>query len=382
MSSDPRSGAELIGRSLNGYQIERKLGSGATGIVYRAQHPKQKVPVALKVLNENLGSISSLRRRFEREARVLSKLDHPNIVYITDFGVVENYTFIAMELLEGVTLEHVLEEAPIDFERALRVTREILAGLAFAHDMQVVHRDLKPANVFLCPVPDQDEKVKLLDFGLAKMLSVDELSHEGTLTRKGRIVGTPAYMAPEQITGVSLDVRADVYSLGVLLFEMLADRRPFTSERRSELLRAHLLEPVPALASVRKGLVVDPALENVVRTALQKDPNDRYKDARAMLAAMEALPTGSVRIERKVRDNRTRTGATSEIISSSERRAVTDSASTSPPPKAKKIVPMPVERTELGDSRPPRGEPSTAMLYAISLALFATAGALWLVFGR
>ncbi|MDQ3037058.1 MAG: serine/threonine protein kinase [Myxococcota bacterium] len=420
-------GADLIGRSLSGYMVASRLGSGATGVVFRATHPDQDRPVALKVLHDNLGSISSLKRRFEREARVLAKLDHPNVVYITDFGVVEGHTYIAMELLEGQTLEQLLEEAPIAPERALSITKQILAGLAFAHGRQVVHRDLKPANVFLCKTEDGADRVKLLDFGLAKMLSVDDLSQDGTLTRKGRIVGTPAYMAPEQITGVSLDVRADVYALGILLYELLADRRPFLSERRSELLRAHLLEPVPPLSEARKSLVVHPDLERMVQKALAKDPAHRYADASEMALALEALPPGAARVEKAQHApvGRTRTGATSELISAHERRAASEAAGlpledpsihaktqtasapsgmiaapalASPPRRSPGAEPeyetthqtAAEIRRELS-SRPPSlaaprprsaSGPSTAMLYATALALFALAAVLWLALGR
>jgi serine/threonine protein kinase len=398
-------GADLIGRALGGYQIEARLGSGATGIVFRASHASQERPIALKVLHDNLGSISSLKRRFEREARVLARLDHPNVVYITDFGVVQGHTFIAMELLEGQTLEQLLEEAPIDCDRALRITEDVLAGLAFAHERHVVHRDLKPANVFLIPGgPDGTDQVKLLDFGLAKMLSTDDLSEEGTLTRRGRIVGTPAYMAPEQITGVSLDVRADVYALGILLFEMLADRRPFLSERRSELLRAHLLEPVPALAEARRGLVVHPDLEAIVQKALAKDPANRFADASEMLRAVQALPKSPAKIVTEPREvERQRTGATSEVISSSERRAATadagvrlDSSPSRPPssPSARAREDETARQTaakirrEISSRTPSSARlkaargPSTPMLYATALALFALAAVLWLTLGR
>lgn len=321
-------GDELIGRSLGGYRVLSRIGSGATGVVFRAQHPEQSRQVALKVLHDNLGTISSLKRRFEREARVLAKLDHPNVVYIVDYGFIEGHTFIAMELLEGETLEQILEEAPIALHRVIPITKQVLAGLGFAHVRQVVHRDLKPANVFLCRTDGEaPQHVKLLDFGLAKMLSADDVSGDGTLTRRGRIVGTPAYMAPEQITGVSLDVRADIYALGILLYEMIADRRPFLSERRSELLRAHLLEPVPPLIEARKDLVVHPQLEAIVLKALAKDPANRFADAAEMLAAFDQLPADPVRLDVPKRiDDRARLGATSEIISSSERRALSESA--------------------------------------------------------
>ena len=394
-------GDDLIGRTLEGYKVEYRLGAGATGVVFRARHSGQMAPVALKVLHDTLGTITSLKRRFEREARVLSKLEHPNIVHITDFGVIENLTFIAMELLEGLTLEDVLDEAPVDPERALDITAEILEGLSYAHDMHVVHRDLKPANVFLClggrdgdPAKDS---VKLLDFGLAKILSDDEVAEDGTLTRRGRIVGTPAYMAPEQITGVSLDVRADVYALGVLLYELLADRRPFLSERRSELLRAHLLEPPPPLTVAREGLVVHPELEGLVMKALAKDPAERFANGRAMLHALRGLPPKAALFGADTTPAvvRTRAGATSEVISESERRrasaeipamplpvvAVPVAAPLAPPSAPASVRPAhapPLPAPPIADAR---GLP-TAVLYGIAATLFAAAAAIWWTIGQ
>ncbi|MFO0681398.1 MAG: serine/threonine-protein kinase [Sandaracinus sp.] len=423
-------GDDLIGRTLEGYKIEYRLGAGATGVVFRARHENQMAPIALKVLHDTLGTITSLKRRFEREARVLSKLEHPNIVHITDFGVVEGLTFIAMELLEGLTLEEVLDEAPVVPERALDIAAEVLEGLAYAHEQQVVHRDLKPANVFLCHGgrdgdPTKDS-VKLLDFGLAKMLSDDDVAEDGTLTRRGRIVGTPAYMAPEQITGVSLDQRADVYAMGILLYELLADRRPFLSERRSELLRAHLLEPPPPLSVAREGLSVHPELEGLVMKALAKDPAARFANGREMLAAVRALPPRCARFGADVTPTtRSRSGATSEVIDSEERRKVSAEvsqqmappsmpppavvptpapAAAKPAPSAKPVVtpaapalpgrhagPAP-ERPPSAPFRhprpvappPPPPAPAipTAALYGIAITLFVTAAALWWSFGQ
>lgn len=363
-------GDELLGSTLGAYRIEGSIGSGATGVVYRAIDAASSRRVALKVLHDNLGSISGLERRFSREARVLSKLSHPNIVEVLGFGVERGRTFIAMELLEGETLEESLGRAPIDPARALAYYDPILGALAEAHEHEVVHRDLKPANVFVTKGGSGGEAaVKILDFGLAKMLSIEELSQEGTLTRKGRIVGTPAYMAPEQITGVFIDVRADVYALGVMLYELLADRRPFLYERRSELLRAHLLEPVPALTSARPGLWVHPALEALLMRALAKDPSERFPNGRAMREALRALPTECVRLEERTRrTERTRTGPTSAIISERERRAITQSLSTSSAP-----------RTEVVGRA--RGV-STAGLLALSLAMLAAAVGLWVALMR
>ena len=415
-------GDDLIGRTLDGYRVEYRLGAGATGVVFRARHDGQMAPVALKVLHDTLGTITSLKRRFEREARVLSKLEHPNIVHITDFGVTDNLTFIAMELLEGLTLEDVLDEAPVDPERGLDITAEMLKNLAYTHEQHIMHRDLKPANVFLClggrgGDPTKDS-VKLLDFGLAKILSDDEVAEDGTLTRRGRIVGTPAYMAPEQITGVSLDVRADVYAMGVLLYELLADRRPFLSERRSELLRAHLLEPPPPLAVAREGLVVHPELEGLVMKALAKDPAARFANGAEMLAALRHLPAKSARFGAELTPPslRSRSGATSEVISSSERRKISEEASqpridafpslldaAPPPPAAPAAKPVAIPPPSPPAARatpaaplglppaakraprvppPPAPTVPTAVLYGVAATLFAAAAALWWTIGQ
>jgi len=434
MAGPDRRGEELIGMTLGQYRVEYRLGAGATGVVFRGRDTATGAIVALKVLNENLGTISSLRGRFEREARLLTKLEHPNIVHIANFGVQDTYTFIAMELLEGRTLEDALDEAPLDPLRAIEVMTEMLRGLAFAHAKEIVHRDLKPANVFLVrpttaepPLgtsAPQHDRVKLLDFGLAKLLSDDGGEGEdGTLTRKGRIVGTPAYMAPEQITGVSLDVRADVYASGILLYELLADRRPFLSDRRSELLRAHLLAPPPPLETVREGLTVHPELEGLVQKALEKNPNDRFPSAQAMLDALLALPPKPARMPSgDTSPNRARSGATSEIISSGERRAVSESISgssdpakgTSPrtlalgPVVAEAAARTVAEKVDVTAPLVAKGEPvalaksqrdqstgafptapqhtpqsglSTPMLYVLAVLLFAIAGALWITVG-
>ncbi|MFO0696427.1 MAG: DUF2890 domain-containing protein [Polyangiales bacterium] len=331
-TTEPPRGDPLLGRVIDGYRLESRIGAGATGIVYRARHPNRDKPVAVKVLHENLGRISSLKRRFEREARALTRLTHPSIVHIADFGVVDDITYIAMELLEGETLEDRMQRGPVEPERVIEIVRAVLQGLAFAHELQIVHRDLKPANIFLPKNLDADSAVKILDFGLAKFLSIDELSAESTLTRKGRIVGTPAYMAPEQITGVSLDVRADVYAVGTVLFELLADRRPFDYDRRSELLRAHLFEKVPSLTSVRSGLEVHPKLEAVVRKALAKDPGERFKNAGEMLRAIEQLPPMPIRLHlpgpRRSKERR-RQDTTSVVISEREMREIRSSVSES-----------------------------------------------------
>ena len=285
-----------IGRTVGKYRLERRIGQGATGVVYRASGPEGGT-YAVKLLAEALAKVPMLRRRFEREARVLDELRHPNIVAIQSFGIADDAAYLVMEYLEGQGLDERLHAEAFDPRKALMIMAPVLDGLAFAHDAQIVHRDLKPANVFwesrtpanggsLEEASVDTARIKLLDFGLAKFLSTDQMSADGTLTRRGRIVGTPAYMAPEQISGLGLDARVDVYAAGILLYELLADARPFEYESRSQLLRAHLFEDLPPLGIKAPGLVVDERLERVIRRALAKDPEQRYANASELRAAL------------------------------------------------------------------------------------------------
>jgi serine/threonine-protein kinase len=275
---------------LERYRIEGKLGTGGIGIVYRAVQLPLERPVAVKVLHDDLLTLVELRVRFEREARVLSALTHPHVVSISDYGIDGERPFLVMEMLEGRTLEDVVHGDPLEPETALSIARQVLLGLACAHEKGIAHRDLKPANVFLSRMPDGSEHVKLLDFGLARMVQSDgEVDDEPVLTKRGVIFGTPAYMSPEQASGSAVDERSDVYSAGVLLFELLAGRRPFVGETRAELLRAHLTAPVPRIASVRPELRVHPELVHVLDVAMSKEAHDRYATAGEMLAALDAI---------------------------------------------------------------------------------------------
>ncbi|HKO91541.1 MAG TPA: serine/threonine-protein kinase [Polyangiaceae bacterium] len=285
-AGSPAADGSFVGKCLQGrYRIEAPLGAGGVGKVYRARHLALDRSVALKVLrkqhNEHWGS----RQRFEREARALGTLTHPHIVAVTDFGIEEDVPFLVMELLEGESLESRLRAGPLEAELAHRCARELLAGLAFVHERGLVHRDVKPGNIFLARTEQGSSCVKLLDFGLAKLVVT---ANDAQLTRSGEVFGTPAYMAPEQVTGEASDARTDVYAAGLVLFEMFAGRRPFVGGD-SELLRQQLLEPLPRLGDVRHGVQDSERLDSLLSRATHKEKKQRFASAGEMAAALEAI---------------------------------------------------------------------------------------------
>jgi serine/threonine-protein kinase len=281
----------FVGRLLNGrYAITERLGEGGAGLVYRAKDAKLGRLVAIKVLQEHTASVPEWRRRFEREAKVLSALAHPNIVTVTDSGIDNDLPYLVMELLQGKTLGDLITEGPLPAARALDIAHQLLRGLAFAHAKGIVHRDLKPDNVFLQALPDQADHVKLLDFGMAKFLeAAGSRSIVDNLTQEGTVFGTPSYMSPEQGRAEPVDERADVYAAGVILFELLTGRTPFAGDKFQEIARAHLLDPIPSLAAARPDLSIAAFLQPVVDRALAKKSVERYPDAASMLAALEAI---------------------------------------------------------------------------------------------
>ncbi len=321
LAPESRVGEVLDGR----YRLDAMLGSGGLGVVYRAQHLGLERPVALKVLHGVFADHEEVRRRFAREARVLSTLEHDNIVRVSDFHTGDRVAYLCMELLEGQTLADVLDAGPPPIEFVTEVSRQILRGVAAAHAKGILHRDLKPANIFLVTRDDGALHVKILDFGLAKMAEREsEGAADPTITRMGTILGTPDYMSPEQVTSQPADARADVYSMGIVMYELLTGQCPFTAETRSDLLRAHLVEPPPPLASMRPGLVVEPALEAWVAKALAKQRKDRFADAREMLDALEAVPRPIARIASGSEPPAPRSGEAGPTVRSTPPTAVLD----------------------------------------------------------
>ncbi|MBZ4370917.1 protein kinase [Corallococcus sp. AS-1-6] len=280
----------LIGRTLNGrFSILEPLGVGGMGKVYRAlQAPLERV-VALKVLNPNFPSSRDpgFQKRFLREASLTSKLRHPNTVTVIDYGQTDDgIYYIAMEYLEGRTLQQVLGQAgPLPWARAVSVAQQVCRSLREAHALGIVHRDLKPANIMILNEADQD-LVKVLDFGLVKSVAPQQegpVSPE--ITQNGTFLGSPQYMAPEQARNIA-DARSDVYSLGIMLFQMLMGRPPFIARDHIELIFAHYKEPPPTFQSVRPDLAVPPEIEMVVRRCLEKDPARRFQTMDELLEGL------------------------------------------------------------------------------------------------
>lgn len=271
----------LIGYILDDkYRIEKRLGIGGMGTVYRARHLLIDRAVAIKVLNPRFVEDEAAQLRFRREARAAGRLQHSNAVGVTDFGrTSDGYVYIVMELLEGRTLREVLaKEAPLDKARAVALMLQTAAAVAAAHDAGIIHRDLKPANIFIVQSSEVPAVVKVLDFGIAK-LAAEALDDDDSkaLTLVGAMIGTPRYMSPEQCDGVELTPAADVYSLGVILYEMLTGVVPFSGSSPLAIALKHASEEPRAPSEYVASIPV--ALEEVVLHALQKRPQDRPANA-------------------------------------------------------------------------------------------------------
>ena len=274
-SDDP-----LIGHTLGKYEITKRLGAGAMGVVYRARHSVLETEFAVKVLYGEHGANETVTKRFRREAQAVSKIKHPNVVSIVDFGIEdEGLSYLVMELVEGPTLQDLIRaEAPFDLARSKLIARHIAEGLAEAHHHGFVHRDLKPGNVIINQ-KRRGELAKILDFGLVTI--TDSESSQTRLTKTGHTVGTPAYMAPEQTRSSKVQPTADLYSLGVIIFEMLTGRLPFDGDTSDVLLRK-CMEPAPSLKEFGDlGLLGDALIE--------RDPAARPQTAQETVQFIDEL---------------------------------------------------------------------------------------------
>jgi len=260
------------GSRLGSYEVQEELGRGALGVVYRAMHRYLRRPVALKVLHPHWTGSPEFVERFRTEGRVMAMLEHPNILRVHDAGEEDGVFFLAMSYLDGRTLEK-LVGAPVPLEAALKVIGQLLRGLAYAHSHGVIHRDVKPANVMV----GQQGQVTLMDLGVARLLD------QPGLTVPGVRVGTPYYMAPEQVQGLEVDGRADLYSTGIVLYEMLSGRVPFPGPATDLVYSAHLRQEPPL-----DDLACPAWLIAVLRRALAKTPAERFRSAEELLFALNA----------------------------------------------------------------------------------------------
>jgi serine/threonine-protein kinase len=270
----------LLGRVIaDRFEIVSRIGSGGMGAVYKARQVGMDRHVAIKVLLRELAHDEKVARRFKIEALAVSRLTHPNTIRIYDFGQLDDgLLYFAMEFLEGISLERARRrDGPMSVTRVLHVVRQIADSLTEAHGKGIVHRDLKPDNIYLSPVGGDPDFVKVLDFGVAKLREADQ--RQGTLTQAGVIFGTPRYMAPEQCRSLPVDHRADLYSVGVLAYEMLTGRPPFDAENPLSILIQHVQEPPPPMAEARPDIEVPAEVEAFVLKALEKSPDRRFQTA-------------------------------------------------------------------------------------------------------
>jgi len=286
----------VIGHVVGKYRLLDQLGEGGMGTVYRAEHVVLGSPAAVKVLLPQFTQDGVVVDRFFQEARAASAIRHPGIVEVFDFGRLPNgQAYIAMELLRGEDLSGFLaRRGPLDASLATQIAIQMLGALNATHAVGVIHRDLKPDNIFLVRDPGAPGaiRVKLLDFGIAKLIrspNVAALAAGGRPRTKNMILGTPAYMAPEQCRGgAAIDARADLYAVGCLLFELLTGRPPFVADGDGEVMAMHIYEPPPRLSNLAPQLPVE--LDALLAKLLTKDPADRIPSAAYALATLERAP--------------------------------------------------------------------------------------------
>jgi serine/threonine protein kinase len=308
--SDVTDARSLIGKVLNGkYKVLSLLGEGGMGVVYKVQHLilQNKNIFALKILRSRFSTDDEFQTRFMREVEVTMELTHENIIQIRDFGMTETgLLFFTMDYFPGRSLKSIIEENGIlPTSRVVSILRQVALALREAHRAMVIHRDLKPDNILVEVLENGRERVRVLDFGIAKILENDDTA--GGLTQ-GNLLGTPKYMAPEQVSGERTDTRADLYALGIIVYEMLVGRVPFATGTTRTMLMNHITATPPPFSVIRPDLEVPLALENLVFALLEKEPDARPADADAILEVLrtdatvrQTPPVGLIRRRKRAR---------------------------------------------------------------------------------
>ncbi|MCX7807980.1 MAG: serine/threonine protein kinase, partial [Deltaproteobacteria bacterium] len=304
-SAPKTSSKDLVGTTIAGrYHLVRLLGDGGMGAVYKAADEVLRRFVAIKLLHPAVAERPAAIERFQREARAAAAIGHPNIIDILDFGF-DRRPYMVMEYLRGRSLSQVLAtEGALPIRKAVTIAAHALAGLAAAHERGILHRDLKPANLMIIQRFGDPHFVKVCDFGFAALMGPSTIDEAKSLTPERTLVGTPAYAAPERLRGDDRrDPRVDIYSIGVVLFEMLAGRRPFEAESLRELARAIKNDPPPRLSKLRPD--IPEQLEAIVNKALAKDPNARFASASEFAAALVPFGGRNVTLDDEPSDSLT-----------------------------------------------------------------------------
>ena len=286
---DPENPDNLVGKTIFGdYHIRKKLGEGGMGAVFLAENKSIDQRLAIKVLHGDAAQNAEMVERFNREARAISRLTNQNIIRVFVFGrTPEGLLYLAMEFVEGKPLRDLIEkEGQLSELRAINIMRQTLHALNEAHELGIVHRDLKPDNIMITKFRGVDEFVKVLDFGIAKVKEPG--GNQAKLTQAGIVYGTPEYLSPEQAQAKELDGRSDLYSMGIILYEMITGTVPFQSKTAVTILAAHVYDP-PAPPSQKTRRPVHPKMERIILKSLHKDPTKRYQTAMAFLEDLENL---------------------------------------------------------------------------------------------
>jgi serine/threonine-protein kinase len=380
---DPFIGREILGGQ---FKILQKIGSGGMGSVYKASQPAMNRMVGVKILHPKLNNRKDLTSRFRREARAMSHLSHPNSTKVFLYGELEDGSlYIVMEFLEGKNLNQTVRaEGPFPLQRALPILVQVCGALDEAHKAGIIHRDMKPENIFLCQQGALRDYPKVLDFGLAKVTEREMRPGSLILTQEGMVFGTPEFMSPEQAQGTVLTPASDIYSLAVILYEVLTGKLPFEGKGGIDFIQLHVNgKPIPLSQRVQ-GLKFPPLMDEVIARALEKKPEDRFASAAEFALAMKAVLDGRAVLPKELQRADELPDTTLAMPNApgqkpAERPRAAASAASQPParPSENRLAsPVPAAATAHDSARPAKTQ-SLGMLVAVAaLCLVVGAGAM------